>query len=321
MATLVTGAQGCIGAWVVKNLLDAGESPIVFDLSADARRLRLVADEAAIARVAFVEGDVADPAALRRALATHGATRVIHLAGLQVPACAADPIRGARVNVIGTLAVFEAAKAEKIPRVVYASSAAVFGPPEDYPQGPAPDSAATGPRTHYGAFKVANELNARVYFEGDGISSVGLRPWAVYGPGRDFGMTSAPTLAMQAAVLGVPYRIPYGGMNDLQFVDDVAKAFVAASRSDVRGARVYNLRGEVVAIRDVVAEIERAVPAARGRVASGENQLAVAFDLDDGGFRRDVPGVPRTSLADGVRRTVSIFERLRREGRLPALPA
>ena len=91
--------------------------------------------------------DVADPTALRRAIATHGAKRVIHLAGLQVPACAADPIRGARVNVIGTLAVFEAAKAEKIPRVVYASSAAVFGPPEDYPQGPAPDSAATGPRT------------------------------------------------------------------------------------------------------------------------------------------------------------------------------
>lgn len=321
MTTLVTGAQGCIGAWVVRNLLDSDDRPVVFDLSKDARRLRLVATDAEVARVAFVAGDVTDAAAVRRAIESSGAERVIHLAGLQVPACKADPIRGAQVNVAGTIAVFEAAKAAGISRVVYASSAAVFGPPEDYPEGPAPDSAATGPRTLYGVYKVANELSARVYFESDGVSSVGLRPWAVYGPGRDFGMTSAPTLAIQAAVLGVPYRIPYGGMNDLQFVDDVAKAFVASSRTSAPGARVYNLRGDVVAIDSVIAAIEAAVPSARGRLTRGDAQLAIAFDLDDGAFRRDVAGVPRTPLAEGVRRTVAIFERLKAEGRLPALPA
>jgi nucleoside-diphosphate-sugar epimerase len=238
-----------------------------------------------------------------------------------VPACRKDPLRGARVNVEGTIAVFEAAKAEGLARVVYASSAAVLGPPEDYPDGAAGDTAATLPRTHYGAFKVANELSARVYFSDDGVSSVGLRPWAVYGPGRDFGMTSAPTLAIQAAVLGVPYRIPYGGMNDLQFVDDVAKAFVASAASTLEGARVYNLRGDVVAVDRVIAEIEAAVPRARGTITRGEGQLAVAFDLDDGAFRRDVPGVPRTPLGAGVRRTVEIFERLARERRLPPLPS
>lgn len=321
MPTLVTGAQGCIGAWVVKNLLDAGDRPVVFDLSSDARRLRLIADEAEVARVAFVAGDVTDADAVRRAIEEEGAERVIHLAGLQVPACRKDPFRGALVNVAGTIAVFEAAKAAGLRRVVYASSAAVFGPPEDYPEGSAPDSAATGPRTHYGVFKVANELSARVYFESDGVSSVGLRPWAVYGPGRDFGMTSAPTLAIHAAVAGVEYKIPYGGMNDLQFVDDVAKAFVASAATSAPGARVYNLRGDVVSIDRVIAEIEAAVPSARGRIARGDAQLAIAFDLDDGAFRRDVAGVPRTPLSEGVRRTVAIFERLSREGRLGPLPA
>ncbi len=321
MATIVTGALGCIGAWVVKNLLDAGEAVVAFDAASDTGRLRLVATGDEIARVSLVTGDVADVDALRGAMQGSGATRVIHLAALQVPACRTDPIRGAQVNVLGTLAVFEAAKKERIRRVVYASSAAVLGPPEDYPDGRADDGAPTGPRTLYGAFKAANELCARVYFESDGISSVGLRPWAVYGPGRDFGLTSAPTLAMQAAVLGHSYRIPFGGRCDLQFVDDVAKAFVASASPERPGARVHNLRGEVVTMDDVVRAIEGALPEARGLVTHGDDQLPIAFDLDDGAFRAEVKGVPRTRLADGVRRTIDVFSRLMREGRLPPVPA
>src|SRR5205823_2728040 len=83
-------------------------------------------------RVHFVPGDVSDARAVREAVERVGATHILHLAGLQTPTCRADPILGARVNVIGTLAVFEAALALKgqVERVVYASSAAVHGPPE-----------------------------------------------------------------------------------------------------------------------------------------------------------------------------------------------
>src|SRR5213079_3198693 len=195
-------------------------------------RLRLILPEEKVKQVTFVPGDVTDLPALSAAIRTHGITHGIHLAGLQVPTCRADPILGAKVNVLGTLAVFEAVKAagEQVKRLVYASSAAVFGGPDKYQQGqfpwPLADDVPLVPSTHYGVFKCCNEGNARIYFQDFGLSSVGLRPWTVYGVGRDFGMTSEPTKAIKALALGRRYHISYGGWQDLQYVEDVARVFV-----------------------------------------------------------------------------------------------
>ena len=109
--TLVTGALGCLGAWTLKALVDLGEEPVGFDLGSDDARLRLALSEEERGRVTLVEGDVTDGAAVGRALDEHGITHVVHLAALQVPFCRADPERGARVNVHGTVVVFEAVKA------------------------------------------------------------------------------------------------------------------------------------------------------------------------------------------------------------------
>ena len=175
-------------------------------------------------------------------------THVIHLAGLQVPVCRADPLLGARINVLGTLAVFEAVRQSQgqIERLVYASSAAVFGPPGSYPEGRLDDEVALRPATHYGVFKCCNEANARVYFADHGLSSIGLRPWTVYGVGRDFGMTSEPTKAIKSLALNRPYHISYGGLQDFQYVDDVATTFLRCLKAPYSGAKSYNLRGQVV---------------------------------------------------------------------------
>src|SRR5262245_14278783 len=167
MRVLLTGGYGCIGSWVVKELLERGDQAWVFDLKEDPRRLRLLLDEDQVRRVPFLAGDVTDVGALRAAIGTHGITHVVHLAGLQVPVCRAEPLLGAKVNVLGTLAVFEAVRSagEQVRRLVYASSAAVFGPPEDYPPGPLADDVKLTPTTHYGFFKCCNEGNARVYFQ------------------------------------------------------------------------------------------------------------------------------------------------------------
>src|SRR5207247_3779786 len=129
-----------------------------------------------VRQVAFVPGDVTDLAGLRQTIERHGITHLVHLAGLQVPVCRADPILGARVNVLGTLAVFEAVRQAQgqVQRLVYASSAAVFGPPEQYPAGPLPDEVPLLPTTHYGVFKCCNEGNARIYYQDNGISRFGL---------------------------------------------------------------------------------------------------------------------------------------------------
>src|SRR6185503_20543922 len=104
----ITGAQGCIGSWVVKALSERGDVPVVFDRSEDSRRLSAIIDDEALRRVRFVVGDITDQTAVHSALAESGAQHVIHLAGLQVPTCKVDPIAGAMVNVVGTLNLFGA---------------------------------------------------------------------------------------------------------------------------------------------------------------------------------------------------------------------
>src|SRR5512134_144274 len=101
----ITGAQGCIGSWIVKALVERSDSAVVFDRSDDSRRLSAIMDAEQIAKVRFITGDITDSAAVLSAMEESGADRVIHLAGLQVPTCRADPVTGALVNVTGTLNV------------------------------------------------------------------------------------------------------------------------------------------------------------------------------------------------------------------------
>jgi UDP-glucuronate 4-epimerase len=318
---LVTGALGCIGAWVVRNLIREGVPTAIFDLASDPRRLRLIMLEDELARVQMLTGDISDLNAVEGALQETGATHLIHLAGLQVPFCKADPSLGARVNVVGTVNVFEAAKRRGLRRVVYASSAAVYGISEEYPEGPLRHDAPLHPQTHYGIYKQANEGTARVYWQDDGISSIGLRPYVVYGPGRDQGLTSSPTTAMLAATVGQPYQIPFGGRFDMQFADDVAQTFIRAARVSFDGADVFNLRGSVVHIGEIVAAIEAAAPAMRGQLSFTDVLLGFPEEMDDAPLLSALGPLPRTSLSEGVATTMATFEQAIVDGRLtPRLP-
>ena len=320
MTTLVTGAFGCIGAWVVRGLLADGERPVAFDLGDDPWRMRMIVGPDAATRVTIVRGDIADRDQVMRAVRDHQIDRLIHLAAWQVPLCRQDPPKGALVNVVGTANLFEAARATngRIGHVVYVSSAAVFGPPSLYPPGPLADDAPPRPATHYGVYKVANEETARVYWAEHKLASAGFRPLSVYGPGRDFGVTAAPTLAMKAAVLGKPFKIGYGGGTDLIYTADVAQALLAASRARLHGARVYNLHGESVKIAEVVRLIEAAWPSAKGLLSHVEEPPPFAEALDDARYQRELGPAPRTSIRDGIRRTLDAFAQLSSEGRLDA---
>jgi nucleoside-diphosphate-sugar epimerase len=320
MSTLVTGAFGCIGAWVVRALLARGDRPIAFDLGDDPWRLRMIVSPDVAAHLTIVRGDITDREQLVRIVSEHAIDRIIHLAAWQVPLCRQDPPKGALVNVVGTANVFDAARASdgRVRRVVYASSAAVFGPPALYPPGPLKDDAPPRPATHYGVYKVANEETARVYWAEHRLASAGFRPLSVYGPGRDFGVTAAPTLAMKAAVLGKPFKIGYGGGTDLIYTADVAQAILAASRARLHGARVYNLHGESVKIAEVIRLIEAAWPRAKGLLSHVEEPPPFAEALDDARYQRELGPAPRTSIRDGIRRTLDAFAALSSEGRLDA---
>ena len=181
------------------------------------------------AAITFVQGDLRDTDALKAVFAEHGITRVIHLAALQVPFCRANPVLGAEVNVTGTVNVFEAARANGVDHIAFASSIGVYGPPSDFPPGLIPNDAPKKPRTLYGAYKVCNEGTALVYYEENGITSTALRPYTVYGVGRNQGMTSEPTKALVAVAKGQPYTIPFSGAMQFQWASDVARQFILAA--------------------------------------------------------------------------------------------
>ena len=177
-----------------------------------------------------VQCDITDLTALERVIDEREITNVIHLAALQVPFVRADPVLGARVNVLGTVNVLEAVRrrGEKMGPVVYASSIAVYGAAGTL-------AADDHPGTLYGVFKRDNESTALRYFEDYGVSSIGLRPHTVYGPARDQGLTSAPTTAMVAAAAHVRFHIPFGGSAQLQYAPDVGEAFALAAQLELRG--------------------------------------------------------------------------------------
>jgi nucleoside-diphosphate-sugar epimerase len=315
---LVTGALGCIGAWVVRMLMREGVPTTVLDIAGDPHRLRLIMTDEELAGVSFVTGDITDLAAVERALRDSGATHVVHLAGLQVPFCKADPPLGARVNVVGTVNIFEAAKRAGLRRVAYASSVAVFGRSEEYPEGALDNDAPQKPHTHYGVFKRANEGTAEIYWTDDGLASVGLRPFAVYGPGRDQGLTSSPTRAMLAAAAGQPYHIPYGGRGAYQFTEDAARAFVRAARATLDGAHVFNMRGSAVHMREIVEAIEAAEPGAGGRISFDDQPLPFPEDLDDSALQAALGPLDATPLHQGVGATIALFKLALAEGKLAA---
>ncbi len=315
---LITGAKGCIGAWIVKNLVERGDQPWIFDTDSKAHRLEALLPKDRLRAAGFIQGDVTQTESLERAVIDHGITHIIHLAALQVPACAANPILGAQVNVIGTLNVFEVARRHRdlVRHIVYASSAAVFGPEEFYGGVTVAEDAVLHPGTHYGVFKQCNEGNARVFYATENISSIGLRPWAVYGVGRDQGLTSAPTKAIKSLVVHRPYTIRFTGGFDMQYVDDTARIFLKCAEANLSGARVYSLRGSVIQMEEFIDTLERISPGARKLIRVEGKQLPIAADLDDSALVRDLGEVPRTPLEDGIRETISIFEKLNREGRL-----
>ncbi|HJR95314.1 MAG TPA: NAD(P)-dependent oxidoreductase [Gaiellaceae bacterium] len=304
--TLVTGALGCLGAWTLKALVDLGEEPVGFDLGSDHARLRLVLSGDERARVTIVEGDVTDAAALGAALDEHGITNVVHLAALQVPFVRADPERGARVNVHGTVVVLEAVKARpnRIRGLAYASSTAVYNVSDP---SPAPESGGTEPSTLYGVFKLANEGTARVYWVDDDVASIGIRPYIVYGPGRDQGLTSGPSLAMAAAARGEGHTIAYGGTAQYDYAPDVGRAFALAARAATEGAHVANFPGVPSTMQEVVDTIEAAAPAVAGRVTWEEGQLPFPEALQGRLLERLIGPITPTSLSDGVRATIEHF--------------
>jgi len=315
---LVTGAMGCIGAWTVKQLVEAGVPVWTYDLPGSGHRLRLIMDDDALAQIHVIAGDITDFAHFEQVVVDNGITHIIHLAALQVPFVRANPVLGAQVNVVGSTIVLETVKrhADQVQGLAYASSAGVYGPINQYPAAPLAHDAPLNPQNLYGVTKQANEGMARIYWQEYGLRSVGLRPYIIYGPGRDQGMTSTPTKAMLAAAVGRNYHISFGGAAVYHHAQDAAGVFVRAARTRVDGAPVFNLGGTNATMADMVAAIEAVAPEMAGRITFEPKGLDTPTAIDDSALESALGHTPWIDLKTGVAQTVELFRSAARSGKV-----
>ena len=236
---LITGGAGFIGSALALRCVRAGERVRILDDFSTGRRDRVAGD----ARIEVHEGDIRDPAAVRKAL--HGVDRVAHLAALaSVPRAELDPETAARVNVEGTLVVLDEARRAGVSALAYASSCSVYG---DSGERPIAESAPLKPRSVYAVTKLAGERHVLLYHRTGGPPAVALRFFNVYGPGQPADSPYSGVLARftAQAIAGERPEIHGDGgqTRDFVFVGDVVDAVVLALDRAAKdaGGQAFNI--------------------------------------------------------------------------------
>jgi UDP-glucose 4-epimerase len=295
MHVLITGGAGFIGSHSVEALLAEGARVTVLDNISTGKRANIPAHE----RVESIEGDIRDAATVRRAL--QGVTHVLHLAAqVSVRASLEDPAHSASHNIAGFLNVADAARNAGV-RLVYASSAAVYGAPESLPLD---EGAPCRPTSPYGLEKWIDDQYAALYRELYGTSMLGMRYFNVYGPRQDPASPYAGVISRFAACIGSDQPLTVFGdgrqTRDFVYVGDVARANVAALKSSYQG--VLNVgTGTSVSLLKLI----EALGGCAGRTPQVRFDPPVAGDIRDSAMRpermREVLGfVPATGLVDGL---------------------
>jgi UDP-glucose 4-epimerase len=302
---LVVGGAGLIGSHITDLLLEEGVREVrVFDSLIRGTRDNL-ADALGDPRCRLIEGDIRNRAAVRAAMA--GCDFVSHQAAIRITLCAAQPRECLEVLVEGAFNVFEAAVAAGVRKVVYASSASVYGQAESFPT--RESHHPYGNRTLYGAAKLFDEGIARHFYDMDSLASVGLRYFNVYGPRMD--VTGAYTEVfmkwLDCIERGVRPQIHGDGSAtmDLVYVGDVARANVLALKSPAADS-VYNIAsGTETSLLDLWRAVQRVTGASHiepefhppRKVGAMARRLA-----DTAKAREDLGFVARVSLDEGLRR-------------------
>jgi len=298
MRTLVTGGAGFIGSHVVEALLDDGHDVVVVDDLSTGRRENL---EGALRRGAHLrEADVVDASAMQALLEAERPEAVIHLAAqISVRRSVADPAHDSLVNVGGTAAVLEAARAAGARRVVFASTGGgLYGEATTLPT---PEDAPIAPMAPYGTSKAAAETYLELYERLHGLSTLSLRMANVYGPRQDpLGEGGVVAIFCAAAREGRAVTVFGDGRQtrDLVYVGDAAAAFAAAVRSDARGALNLGTGEEttVLELATLVGLETQSAPARLGEIGrSCLDSTRAAEALD---WRAS------TALRDGLARTL-----------------
>ncbi|MDA1192885.1 MAG: NAD(P)-dependent oxidoreductase [Candidatus Poribacteria bacterium] len=310
MNVLVTGGFGCIGTYVARDLLNAGESVVIYDMVEDHSIPKMVLSDDQIAALTFQPGDITDLPGILRAIKHHKIDKIVHLASWQVPACQANPPMALKIVSEGTINIFEAQRIFELPRVVWASSVAVFGSPEDYEGKQVQNDDPHFPKFIYGANKSLCERYALHYFDQYGCDTIGLRFTAVYGVGRTRGMSSFTTKMIEAAAYGESYTVPFGDdIVDWQYVEDVSASIVKSLGVPTTKTRSFTVKGDFRSVKAGVEYVKKLVPDADLTVQDGV--FGIQWDYDATPLTEQVRFTPEYSMERGIERTLERFREIK----------
>ena len=290
---LLTGGGGFLGAGVARSLAARGDRLVITDLVKPELPDGIPTDAIDDGRVRTRALDVRDIEAVEAIALQAGVDRIVHLAALLTPECAADPWLGTAVNALGTAAAFTAARRLGVSRVVFGSSVAAL-PPDD---GRA--------LSVYGATKAFGELLAGAMAEADGLDLVGLRFGWIYGAGRVRGWND-----IQRVIDGFAARVPevrypaYEDPMDWTYIDDAVRAVLTALDMPRQPSVVLTVSGDRRPIRDAIAHLRARCPGTRA-VPVPATLPAASWQAtgDAGGPSLDFG--PVTPLEDGLDRTLA----------------
>jgi UDP-glucose 4-epimerase len=306
---LVTGGAGFVGSHLVRELVDQDKKVVVFDYTPDAGYIADCLD-----RATFVYGDVADMPHLMGVIAEHQVDVLFHLGYLLVPDTDSQMGRAIQVNCAGFQNVMEAARIQKVRRVVWASSQAVYGFAEGYPDGPIAEDVHVMPNTVYGACKQFNEYVARYYREAHGLDTIGFRKPVVYGLGksrrRDLSISH---LLIENAIVGRAVEVPpvdYAA--NYLYVKDVVRAYLLAARAPQVEHMIFNIGGHVHSCSEVVAILQELFPdlIIRRKESLDTPNPIDAYDQDPTRARQELGYDPAYTLVEGIQDLIRSREEL-----------
>lgn len=298
MTVLVTGGAGLIGRFAVKELTDAGEQVVSADI---------VAPAAIRKNETFEKVNIGDPMTWTRLLSQYRPSSVIHLGAMITHAAHAQPLDALQVNVMGTGYLFEAARLINQPRIAYASSIMVYGPPSAYKDKVVDESAPVAPNTIYGATKAMDEAIAAHYRSTAGIEATGLRPTVTFGPNRYTGVLGSICRGIRDAVTGQPViwtrSFGKGVVHNPIHASDMARAFIRAATGSYLPSPVYNMGGVETLSEDEILKIILEAAPQHGPVShtADSPNLVSYMPADFSRFHRDANFTPVLSFHDSVK--------------------
>jgi UDP-glucose 4-epimerase len=326
MAYLVTGGMGYVGCRIVRDLVNKGKEVVSLNPSGVSALGREVIGEKNLDKVKVIQGDVGDTIRLFNIILEYGIDYIIHAGYLMGGRAEQDPVAAIRVNCMGNANILEAARLFHLKKVVWTSSAAVFGQVRTIYQGlEGDDDVIYMPDSMYAASKTFNEVMSRVYFRNLGVDSVGLRIQRVFGvpASSTTGVVGLFSEFLRKAASNIPVTLKEPGFSiNYIHVDDAADAHIKACEAPTTKTKVFNLCEGTHSNKELVETIRKINPEAQLTLEEGISNLTMsrgdhhAPAMNTTRLHTELGWRPKYSFEEGLRKSLNYF---RQQAGMPIL--